>query len=169
MKKAYTSICIIIMIVILSLTGCGSVQNKVSEKVGEKIAGDAIEGKVDITKDGVKIEKDGVSYQTGDDLKWPAEAMGNLPEPKAKINAVTNDDKSVEGGSVVYSEMSQEEAKAYVEKLIGLGYTEEKNNISGNENIGYSGKNSSGDAVVFTYSTSSKDGSIYYIPAGAGK
>ncbi|NLI93092.1 MAG: hypothetical protein GX434_13160 [Peptococcaceae bacterium] len=165
MKKTYINICIVIMIVILSLTGCGTVQDKVSEKVGEKIAGDAIGGSVDITKDGLKAEKDGVSYQTGDDLKWSKEAMGNIPEPKAKISGVSN--AQGEGGSVTYSEMSLEEAKAYEEKLIDLGYTEDGRSVADNDMMGYSGKNSSGDSVIFTYNIGSKDGSIYYIPSGA--
>ena len=160
MKKASMKTMVLIAAMIVSLCGCGAVQDKVTEKIGEGIAEKAIGGNVDITKDGVKVEKDGVSYETGNDLKWPKDAMGDLPEPKAKISAVLNADAE-KGGSLAYEEMSLEDAKVYVEELKALGYKDGLN-MSDEDLITYSGKNSDGYSVMFTYTLSTKGGSIMY-------
>jgi len=166
MNKSYISVFVLILIIMISITGCGTIQNKIAEKTAEGIAEKAVGGNVDITKDGVKVQKDGVNYEAGKDLKWPKDAMGDLPEPKAKISAVLNADKS-KGGTVGYSDMTIEDAKAYVEKLKELGY-KDGISISDNDIISYSGKNGNGDSVMFTYNTSPKEGSITYAPANAG-
>ncbi|MBP1760297.1 MAG: hypothetical protein H6Q63_1214 [Firmicutes bacterium] len=88
LKKAYIVALILIAIFFVSITGCSSVGDKIAEKTAEGIAEQTLGGKVDITKDGVKVDKDGVSFETGQDLKWPKGTMGDLPEPKAKISAV---------------------------------------------------------------------------------
>ncbi len=165
MKKLNIGIFLLTAAIVVSLTGCGSVQNKISEKVNEGIAEKAVGGKVDITKDGVKVQKDGVNYETGKDLKWPKEAMGDLPEPKAKIISVVNGDAG-KGGTVAYTGMSLEDAKAYAETLKGLGYKGGMS-ISDGDIISHSGKNENGASVMFIYNTSPKEGSIMYTPAGA--
>jgi hypothetical protein len=165
MKKAYIGVILLSAAVFFSLTGCGSMQDKIAEKATEGIAEKAVGGNVDITKDGVKVQKDGVSYEAGKDLKWPKEAMGDLPEPKAKISAVINTDAG-KGGSVTCTEMSLEDAKAYVEKLKELGYKDGMS-ISDMDLISYSGKNGSGASATFMYNISPKEGSIMYAPKGA--
>lgn len=164
MKKAYIGI-IVLAAAIFLLTGCGSIQDKVAEKTTEAIAEKAVGGNVDITKDGVKVEKDGVNFETGTDLKWPKDAMGDLPELNAKIDSILNDQNG-KGGTVVYSGISLEDAKAYVEKLKELGYKDGLS-ISDADLLSYSGQSNSGASVAFMYSISPKEGSIMYKSADA--
>lgn len=160
MKKSHLGKIILSTVVIFSLIGCGSIQDKIAEKTSEKAASKAVGGNVDITKDGVKVQKDGVNYETGKDLKWPKESMGDIPEPKAKISAVLNANSS-KGGSVVCSGMSLEDAKDYTEKLKSLGYKDGAS-VSETDVLSYSGKNSSEASVSFMYNISSKEGTIVY-------
>jgi hypothetical protein len=44
--------------------------------------------------------------------------MGGLPEPKAKITSLMNTEM---GGFASFEEMSEEDARDYVQKLIELG------------------------------------------------
>lgn len=163
MKRAYLGI-VLSTAIFLTLTGCGSVEDKIAEKATEGIAEKAVGGKVDITKDGVKIEKEGVTYETGQDLKWPKESMGDIPEPKAEISAILNADAD-KGGTVAFTDMSIEDAKKYVEKLKELGYKDGMS-FADKDMFSHSGKNSSGASVMFTYSISPKEGSIMYSAGG---
>lgn len=163
MKKTSIWATVLIVSISLFMTGCGKIEEKVSEGIVEK----AIGGNVDITKDGFKVEKDGVSVETGNDLKWPKRDMGDLPELKGKILGVLKGSVT-EGCTVVMSEISIDAIKAYAEKLEGLGY---KNGLgfSDTEGLGFSGKNSSGASVTIAYMASSKEGTIQYISAEGNK
>lgn len=164
MNKSHIGALVLTAALLVPLTGCGSIQDKIAEKVTEEIAEKAVGGNVDITKDGVKVQTDGVNYETGNDLKWPKESMGDLPEPKGKISAVLSDG-TTKGGTVAYTGMSLEEAKAYAEKLKEMGYKDGLS-ISDMDMVSYSGKNSSGASVMFTYNISPKEGAIMYSPDG---
>ena len=164
MKTTRIGVLVLTAAIFFSLTGCGSIENKIAEKTAEGIAEKTVGGKVDITQDGVKVQSDEVNYETGKDLKWPKGAMGELPEPKAKISAVVNAEAG-KGGSVAFGEMGLEDAKAYVEKLKELGYMGGLS-ISDEDLISHSGKNGSGASVIFNYSISPKEGSILYKTAG---
>ncbi|MBP1760298.1 MAG: hypothetical protein H6Q63_1215 [Firmicutes bacterium] len=61
--------------------------------------------------------------------------------------------------------MSVEDAKAYVEKIKELGYKDGLS-LSDTDMISYSGKNSSGASVMFTYSVSPMEGTIIYTLGG---
>lgn len=164
MKKANIWVLLLTAVTLVFMTGCGKIQEKVSEGVVEKTVG----GKVDITNDGIKVQKDGASFQSGNDLKWPKSSMGDLPEPKAKINGLV-DANNKEGCTVVFSEMSLDDAKAYVEKLKDLGYKDDGLSISDTDNLSYAGQNSGGASAIINYKVSSKEGMIGYTPADANK
>lgn len=166
MIKTSSWVSILIVASLVFMTGCG-MQDKVNEKVSEGIVSKAVGADVDITKDGVKVQKDGVSIETGNDLKWPKSSMGDLPEPKAKIAGILNG-KVNEGCTVVLSEMSFDNAKAYAEKLKDLGYTDGLS-ITDADGLSYGGKNSGGAWATISYNASSKEGTIEYAPAGANK
>ena len=164
MKKTSIWILVLLATTLVFMTGCGKIQDKVSEKVSEGIVEKAVGGNVDITKDGISVQKDGASFQSGDDLKWPKSSMGDLPEPKAKINGVM-DASNKEGCTVVFSEMNLDNAKAYIEKLKELGYKDGGLVISDEDGLSYAGQNSSNATIVFSYKISSKDGMIGYTPS----
>lgn len=168
MKKTNIWVSVIIASILLFMTGCGKIQDKVNEKVSEGIVGKAVGANVDITKDGLTVQKDGATFQSGNDLKWPKSSMGDLPEPKAKITGLVVNEKNNGGGTVIFSEMSLDDAKAYVEKLKGLGY-KDGTNFSDANGLSYGGVNSGGAAAVITYNASPKEGTIEYATAEANK
>ncbi len=149
-------------LILILATGCGAAQKKAEQKISDKIAGQAIGGKVESSNNGVKIEANGTTIETGQDLKWPQQAMGDLPQPNGKITAVMNSNSS-EGCTVNVSEMSLDDAKAYVAKLKALGYKDGLE-INGADGRLYtvSGENSSGASAGFTYDADPKEGTIYY-------
>lgn len=164
MTKTSIWLSVLITTTLVFMTGCGKIQDKVSEKVSEGIVEEAVGGKVDITKDGISVQKDGASFKSGDDLKWPKSAMGDLPEPKAKINGVM-DASNKEGCTVVFSEMNLNNAKAYVENLKELGYKDNGLAISDEDGLTYAGQNSAKASILFSYKISAKDGMIGYTSA----
>lgn len=98
----------------------------------------------------------------GDNVKWPESNMGGLNKPDAKITAVIKDDAS---GSynVAFSDMSNEKATQYIADLKKHGYQSimEVNDADG---VMFSGKNSGGVMVTFTYNNTAKEGTVSYLP-----
>lgn len=167
MKKTKILVLVLTAAISVCMSGCGKIHDKVSEEVGEGIVAKAVGGNVDITKDGIKVQKDGASIETGDDLKWPKSSMGDLPEPKAKITGILNG-KATEGCTVVLSDMSFDVAKEYVEMLKELGY-QDGLSISEADGISYGGRNKGGASAMISYNASPKEGTIGYTPAEANK
>ena len=167
MNKTKIWVLLLIGAILVFMTGCGKVHDKVGEKVSEGIVGKAVDGNVDITKDGIKVQNDGASIETGNDLKWPKSSMGDLPEPKAKITGILNG-KVTEGCTIVLSEMSFDVARAYVEKLKEMGYKDGLS-FSDADGLSYGGKNSGGASAMISYNASPKEGTIGYTPADANK
>lgn len=159
------------VLTLVFLTACGAVKNKIADKVTEKAVEKAIEkstgGKVDINKDGGKITTDKGTYEAGDDLKWPADKMGDLPEPKGKITAVMSD-AATKGCSIAYSDMEFEDAKKYVEALKKQGYDNGMEAVDA-DGVIFGGKKADGAGVNFTYNKTGKDGVIAYTPGGGDK
>lgn len=158
MKKTIS--CLLAILMLAALVGCGA-----KEKIAEKAAEEFIEGigggNVDIDGDNLTIEgEDGENFAAGDNLSWPGDKMGDLPEPKASVSAVLNDD-ATQQCTVAYQGMEKDDAEAYVEKLKKLGYTGGMD-LSDADMIMTSGYNSAGDKVDFIYNTTAKEGTISY-------
>lgn len=151
---------IFILLLLLSLCACGRITEKIAEAGVEKLVKSATGADVDINKDGAKIEVGGGSIQSGDDLSWPGDAMGGLPEPKAKVNFIMTA-KEGKGGSVTISDFDEKEAKKYVEKLKEMGFKEVMN-IQDSESIVFGGTSENGTQVNFTYRPDSKEATITY-------
>lgn len=165
MKRFRIVAVLLIMINVFSFSACGKVEEKASEKAAEKMAENATGANVDLNadgKDGVKIEKDGVSLEGGENLKWPKEKMGDIPAPKAKITAVMKDDNNG-GATVVFNEMTKEDANNYSQMLKGMGFKGGMT-LTDEDMIMVSGKNEKGETVNFTYTISPKEGSVTYSP-----
>lgn len=158
MKKMVTVLLVVIMV--LSLSACSKVADKIAEKGAEALVEKATGAEVDISKDGTEIKIDGGNIQAGDDLKWPGDAMGNLPEPKGKVTFVMVDD-ATKGGTIAMSGMELEDAKQYVEKLKEMGF---KGGMSFQDEDGvfFGGTNDKGEQANFSYNIGAKECSIIY-------
>ena len=155
---------LLVVIMVLSLCACGKIADKVAEKSVEKLVEKATGAEVDISDDGAEIKVDGASIQSGEDLKWPKDAMGELPEPKAKITFVMMDD-ATKGGTVALSAMEAADAKAYAEKLKEMGF-KDGISIQDEDGVFFGGTRDKGDQVNFSYNIDAKECTIIY---GSGK
>jgi hypothetical protein len=157
-KKVISVLLIVVMI--LSFSACGKITEKIAEKGIEKIIEDKTGAEVDITKDGASISVDGGSMQSGEDLDWPKAAMGDLPEPNAKVTFMMLNEEN-KGGSVTFTDFDEDKAKKYVEDLKDLGF-EEVMNMADTESIIFMGTSDKGEQINFSYDLESKEGVIIY-------
>jgi hypothetical protein len=161
MKKFNFVIIILLIAMGFSLSGCGKVAEKAAEKAMEKVMEQATGGKVDLSKDGGKLEIDGQTVSFGEDLSWPKDSMGDLPQPKGKVTAVMSQS---DGTVVVISEF--EDGKGYVEKLKSMGY-EDLMSMQDATTLIYVGKkglsSEKSATVQVTYDFEGKEGSITYM------
>ncbi len=116
-SKAIAIVLIIGMVALL--TACGKISEKVAQKGIEKMLESQIGEDVDITDSGLKIGNKDEGFELGDDLEWPKDKMGDLPEPAGKVTFVM---KASTGCSVTVGEITKDEIKDYVEKIKDLGY-----------------------------------------------
>lgn len=85
----------VVAVVAVSLTGCGFIAQKASEKVTEKAIEGATGNKVDINKDGVTVEgKDGGTATIGEDVKVPDDFPAEVPVYDGTVKAAFTGDKS---------------------------------------------------------------------------
>lgn len=160
MKKARLLIMTIIVIfAMIAMTACGT-----SSKTN-----DSNVKKTDQTQAGGNSDKNdnssSSSITTGEQLKWPEELMGNLPEPKGKITAVLKDTSQGQC-TVAFSEMTKEDAKNYTAQIKEMGYKEDLEAADA-ESILMSGTAKDGSQVCFTYKIASKEGTVSYISKGS--
>lgn len=102
------------------------------------------------------------SIDLGEDLKWPKDVMGNLPEPIGKITAVISDEATKQC-IVTFAEMSKEEAAAYAKKIEELGYVGGLK-VSDVDLISINGEDTTGAKVDFLYNVSTKEGTVSFRP-----
>ncbi|MDD3704494.1 MAG: hypothetical protein PHC45_00280 [Clostridiaceae bacterium] len=155
---------VLVVIMVLSISACGKIVDKVVEKGIEKGVESMIEketgAKVDFSEDGVKVNAEGGSMQTGENLKWPKKTMGDLPELQANILFIMEDTEK--GGCTLnFKGINEKKAKDYVNKLKDAGFTAEVEQID-DTTVLFTGKNSDGKQVMFAYSLESEDGTLTY-------
>ena len=165
--KTKKSIILIALLLSISLftTACS---NKIEEKIGGKIAEKAIEkatdGEVDVnvdSKDGVSIEMGEGSMEMGENLDWPKDSMGSLPEPKATIVSIT-ELKEENSTSLILSFNKKDGGADYMDKLIDLGYIQTSIVKSEMGNI-YTGVKDDNSVVMLSYQTDEEQGSLMYM------
>ncbi len=146
MKRKLLMIFILLIAVSTLMTGC---KKKLEEKIAEKIIEDATGGNVDISKDTTTIKTEQGETKVGENLKWPKDIMGNLPELKANITMVVEDKESTIG-MIYFDDLEVKNAEKYLEAIIKLNY-ESVFETTNDEGFMYSGKNEEGAEVVFSY------------------
>lgn len=108
-----------------------------------------------------KTDETGITLSGSDDKGWPAEDMGNVPNPK-KI--VTYYSASSDGCYVLIEGMTEDEAEDYVQELKDAGYTESPYETTSSDGIYYSASDTSEYGVYFWYSLDGTASISYYIP-----
>jgi hypothetical protein len=117
--KKFVAVLLIALLTVALLTGCQAIGRKVAEGVIKNVTGTDVN--VSDKGNGTTLTgKDGTSISVGEDVKWPAGKMGDLPELKGKIVGVFG---SGEKGNVVSMEaITKADAEAYVQTIKDLGY-----------------------------------------------
>ncbi|MFZ7102921.1 MAG: hypothetical protein ACOWWO_09710 [Peptococcaceae bacterium] len=159
-RKTKPVVALLIIALVFSLSACSKIEDKIAEKGLETIVEKTTGNKVDISKDGGKIQVDGNTYEAGEDLTWPQEAMGELPEPKGKITYVMKNDAG-KGGIVAVAEYKIADAREYVAKLRELGFKDGMD-MEDSDGIMFVGKTEQGASVNFSYNSSAQEASIAY-------
>lgn len=149
---------LIIMIIIIAVlsTGC---KKKIEEKIAEKIIEDASGGQVDIGKDITTIKSGTSTTQMGENIKWPKDKMANLPELKANINMLVEDEENILV-MIYFDSLKKDNAEKFIENVKKLNYEEIVSTSSG-DGFMYSGKDEDGSEVIFSY-TFDGAGSLSY-------
>lgn len=160
--KHRTFIVLILLITIIATltTGC---KKKIEEKITEKIIEDVTGGKVDISKDTTTIKTEKGETKVGENLKWPKDKMGNLPDLKANITMIMEDhdkERDINLGMVYFDSLKKDDAEKYLESIKELKYESVFETSSG-DGFMYSGKNEEGAEVVFSF-TNDGTGSLSY-------
>lgn len=161
MKVKSLMLLLLVVILSVSICACSKVKEKIAEKGMEALLENATGADVDLSKDGIAVEVGGEKIEVGENLKWPEEAMGGLPEPNAKITFV-NAGSAGEGGSVNVEGFELDDAKKYMEQIKSMGYICESNETPGE--IMFSGKIDKVGMVTLMYSIEKKEGMIVYSP-----
>lgn len=151
---------LVIVVMVFSFSACSKITEKIAEKGIEKLVESKTGADVDITKDGATINVDGGSMQSGEDLDWPKDAMGELPEPKAKVTFIMVNEKD-KGGSVTFSDFDEDKAKQYIESLKDMGF-EEVMKMEDTESILFVGTSDKGEQINFSYDIEAEEGVIIY-------
>ena len=153
MKKKI-AMALALLMILVTLCACSPaklIENAIKKETGQDI-------KIDADGDSLTVQgKDGESIEisSGEDTKWPADKMGNLPEIKGKITTSIATDK---GCVVSLDDVSRGEAEAYIEKLKKMNLSNVFETTT-DSIIGYSG-NDGEQQITFTYSGDDKKGSV---------
>lgn len=169
MKKVQVLLLAAIMLLLVLSTGCG-LSDKIGEKIGETILEGVTSGDADIDLDtddgGVTITTSDGTMQTGSDLDWPTDSMGDLPKINATfISVITNTEDG--GANVMFEKMSAGDSTEYIATLKSLGYTNDTYEATLDDGgATYSASNSSGAGVFFLHNAD-ETGSLTYAPPSA--
>ena len=148
-KKGMTLIAILLIISLIAIACTDSAEeSQIENSTDESIELD----EVDETSD---KEVEDQEY-----LDWPAERMGDLPEPQAKVISVDE----IEGEGSMYLVLdfdNPDSAKDYLEKLIDMGYEEDLSS-EGEDFVMYSGVKRDNSEVILTYKLDDEPGSLIY-------
>lgn len=154
MKKNY-AILITLLLITLALCACASpektVENIIKQQTGQDV--DIKDGGNSITIKGENGES--MTVTTGDDQKWPAGKLGDLPELKGTVKSI------VEAGGTCFvslEDVSEADARDYISKLKELGYAD---GIEATDEVTHS--------FVFAGSKDGCEISLRYYPEGGSK
>lgn len=134
--KKLLAIALVAVLALAALAGC-------APKVIKDVDGTRVEVQGDTVT--VKGEDGEATIKAGDNLPWPKDKMGDLPEIKGNILGVID---TPQGVSVTIENVKKSEYEAYVAGLKELGYEAalELDNVGETSSL-FQGKNEDGDTV----------------------
>ncbi len=162
MKKTIIGV-VVLFCAVFFLSGCAgnSTDEAVANELSEKIVEDATGGKVDVSNNGnnVTITSEDGQAQAGENLSWPTDKVGDLPELTGNIVYVgTGDD----GGTAISIEnVKKADAEAYLQEILGLGYT--GTNMTDDSEIFFMGQKDGKDQATFQYTFESSEATIIFL------
>ncbi len=165
MKKSFLLLLFLLLVILFSAcTPKIAFDEMIEEELDINNSNDQVivesdEGTVTISDDGdtTTIESDDATIVSGDNLLWPKENMGDIPELKGKITFVA---ASKDGATILFEDIKKDQAQAYFEQIKALGY--EGIDFTDEESINFSGTNNQGIAISFTYTYGSGEAMIIY-------
>lgn len=163
LKKNISRLLVIVMVfsLLVAVTGCGKLKEKVGEKIAEKATEKLLGDNVDISEDGFEIKgEDGGSFQTGEDLAWPDDVMNDIPKfKKGNIISVWEDEKNC---TMLIEDGDEDDVKDYIEELKDMDF-EDGFEANDDDLMMYSGtRESVEDTITVTFSKSDNTVSITY-------
>lgn len=141
-----------VVIVILSLTGCGlkrniekKLGNKITEGILERVAGEGAD--VDLEEGSISFKDEEGSEISIGVSKWPkGKAIDLIPEFKhGKIISSVNTDT---GSVITLEEVEEKDFEDYLEKIKSLGYTKDSTTSSMEEMVSYSATSEKDDSRI---------------------
>jgi len=182
MKRPAKYLLILLVIVsIISLSGCGSIANKIAktakDKVEEQMTKDDEnddendDDNTDETEDDSNSDEtqaqdneDSTAITTSDSkgMDWPGDNMGNMPKIEDKITGVWSSDGTC---TISFEGMERKTADDYVKSLKDLGY---EDGFEGEEDsvLSFMKSDKDGNTVWFTYNPDGT-GTLLYTEASS--
>jgi len=163
MKKFIKVLSVAVIIGLLfTLGGCGSIGKKISSEVKTKISEKLDESTKDDSEDTEAVESTGadetdaestkevstaITTSEGKGMDWPTKNMGDITPVSCKITAVFTDGST---GSVTFEGMKPGEADDYLAEFESKGYT---NGMitKDTDGIFFIKTNEAGDSIWFSY------------------
>lgn len=162
LKKNISRLLVVVMVFSLMavVTSCGKVKEKIGEKIAEEATEKLLGENVEINNDGFEIKgEDGESFQVGEELDWPEDSMGDIPEFKGSIISSYSDDQTC---TVILEDVDSDDVEDYIDELKDMDFEDglEANN---DEMIMYSGtREDEADTITVTFSKTEKGITIIY-------
>jgi len=162
----------LIIVLLVSLGGCGSIakkianeaKTKISEQLDETTDGttDETQAQDDTNSDSTKADSTAITTSDGKGMDWPTKNMGDIKPVSCKITVVLT---SGSGGTVTFEGMKPAEADAYIADFEKMGYSDGMI-TNDKDGIFFIKTNKAGDNIWFSYLPDGT-GAIQYTPAEA--
>jgi len=178
MKRPAKYLLIILVIVsLISLSGCGSIANKITDAAKDKVSEQMNEDEEETEEEDeeetededsdeteAEDDEDSTAITTSDSkgMDWPGDDMGNMPKIDEKITGVWSSEGTC---TISYEGMERKTADDYIDSLKKLGY---KDGFEGEDDNGLSfiKADEDGNTAWFTYNPDGT-GSVMYTEAAS--
>lgn len=123
MKKRIAWILAAAVCAVLTLTGCGAIQKKIGQEIGEKIIENASGGDVEIDDGRVTYEDEegnSMTYDESGGLEWPDSIPSEIPPFRGTIVSVL---EMGEGAMISFQDVGEQNVVDYIHDVKEDGFT----------------------------------------------